>query len=396
MNMYYTYKVKNEATRFNIDKILDGLFDSAVDETDIHIEKKRNSIYSDFSYERYRTIIIDSFPRKSEHINSLYQSLNQLDTLSLAIKSYLDRCPVTPGDDYKTFKIPKRSGGFREINAPNEDLMKFMREIQPWFAYKLNSLPHDSAYSYIHGRDCNKAIKRHQANNSNWFLKLDLSKFFDNCTPAFINIQLRQIYPYSMMSLTKYNMFIERLNALITKNNGLPQGTPLSPVITNLIMVPIDVMINKALHVFFKEEMFVYTRYADDLLVSCRKEFDPVTVQNIIKDVLYDLHCPFQINKEKTRYGSKAGSNWNLGIMYNKDNNLTVGYKRKKKLKTMLFQFYKMYNEGERDPEYAQVVLGELSYLQNIEPTYYIEFLRFLFRKYDFDFRQKLLEVIKN
>lgn len=396
--MLYTYKIKQAEERYNVDNIVNVLYGDAPAQPEEDVRRRTNKVYNDFSYDRFKTteIMPERFILTSPHVNSDQQTLAQLNTLAHEMNSFLIRNP-NPEEMYHTFKIPKRSGGFREINAPNEELMKFMRDLQPWFTYKLNALPHDSAYAYIHKRDCKKAIQRHQAIKSNWFLKLDIKKFFDNCEPAFIKRQLRMLYPFGLMTDADYEFFADNLNWLITKNNGLPQGTPLSPVITNLIMVPIDRDINRELHNYFnnKQQSFMYTRYADDMLISSNKEMNVQEVIQIINNILHLYTDKLQINPNKIRYGSKNGSNWNLGIMYNKDNNLTVGYKRKKKIKTMLFQFYLCYNEGTRDKEYAQAILGELAYIHNIEPEYIHNLIRFMNTKYNTDFYNILHRTVK-
>lgn len=162
-------------------------------------------------------------------------------------------------------------------------------------------------------------------------------------------------------------------------------------------MVPIDKDINKQLNEYFrnKQQSFMYTRYADDLLISSNKEMVVSEVISIINKILRAYTDKLVINNDKTRYGSKAGSNWNLGIMYNKDNKLTVGYRRKKKIKTMLFQFQVCYNNGDRDKEYAQAILGELAYINNIEPEYTQELIRWMNEKYSTDFYTILHKTVK-
>jgi hypothetical protein len=56
------------------------------------------------------------------------------------------------------------------------------------------------------------------------------------------------------------------------------------------------------------------------------------------------------IKAKKTRYGSIAGSNWNLGLMLNKDNNITVGYEKKKTLNAMLNNFLRDFKNNLRWP----------------------------------------------
>ena len=61
---------------------------------------------------------------------------------------------------------------------------------------------------------------------------------------------------------------------------------------------------------------YTYTRYADDILISKTIEFD---WQEVVRQVQIILPPGLNIKSNKTRYGSSNGSNWNLGLMYNKD-----------------------------------------------------------------------------
>ena len=63
-------------------------------------------------------------------------------------------------------------------------------------------------------------------------------------------------------------------------------------------------------------------------------------LERVIQNHLNDEVSPtLQLNREKSRCGSIAGSNWNLGLMLNKDNNITIGHKNKMKLKAKINNF---------------------------------------------------------
>ncbi|MEX3713475.1 reverse transcriptase domain-containing protein [Cytobacillus horneckiae] len=290
---------------------------------------------------------------------------------------------------YSIFNIPKMTGGYREIKAPEDELKAFMKLVKIDLE-NIGVISHDSAFAYIANRDCKRAMQRHQRNKSNWFLKIDLERFFNNCSEEVISSQLKKVYPFSLMAQEDYDNFIVALCGLSCHENELPQGTPLSPILTNWIMISIDSQINKSL-AEVSNQTFVYTRYADDLLISSKQPFRYEEIVDLIKDILEQEETPFAINDSKTRYGSKAGKNWNLGIMYNKEHNLTVGHKRKRRIKTMLFQFY----QGHRDREYALELNGELAYLKNIEPEYHDHLINFMSRKYRLNFRKAINHVIK-
>lgn len=294
----------------------------------------------------------------SELINKLTEFNNKHSELMSAERSSL----------YHTFHIPKRKGGFRRIDAPNDELKDALTELKNIFEEDFGVLYHTSAFAYVKKRSTIDAAKKHQMNNSKWFGKYDLTDFFGSTTLDFVLKQLSSIYPFS--ELMKVPIGLEELGKaldLAFLNGGLPQGTPFSPLITNVIMIPIDYKLFNALRSFNKQT-FVYTRYADDFIISSKYEFDAKAVESLISKVLKDFDAPFNIKPQKTRYGSSAGSNWILGVMLNKDNEITVGHKKKKHLQTMLSNYVLDKKNGKAwSREDIQVMEGYRSYYKMVE-----------------------------
>jgi len=271
------------------------------------------------------------------------------------------------GSLYRSFSIPKRSGGLRPIDAPNEELASALRDLKAIFENKLFASYHTAAFAYIKGRCTKDALERHQKNDSRWFLKLDFSNFFGSSTPTFIMDMLGQLFPFcEIIKLEGGRDALNRALSLCFLKGGLPQGTPMSPTLTNLMMIPIDHYIAKVM----KEHSsrICYTRYADDLLLSSNLDFRWSEVQQTITEILKKFNAPFSIKKEKTHYGSRAGRNWNLGLMLNKDNQITVGHKKKKALKAIIFSILTDYRKGILwSAGDAQTLRGLISYYAMIE-----------------------------
>ena len=87
---------------------------------------------------------------------------------------------------YREFYIPKKSGGLRKIDAPEPELMDALRRLKTIFEEDFKALYHTSAFAYIKQRSIIDCMKRHQANESKWFGKYDLSHFFGSTTPEFV------------------------------------------------------------------------------------------------------------------------------------------------------------------------------------------------------------------
>ena len=229
-------------------------------------------------------------------------------------------------------------------------------------------LPHDSAYAYTAGRDCYKALQKHQDNASNWFLKLDIKDFFPNCNKELIMDKLTKVFPFNFL----YELIPTEFETMIDYcllDNQLPQGTNMSPMITNAIMVEFDVKFSR----YCEQHGLIYTRYADDMLISSKDKFNFIHVQNVVINFLRNLNYNFTIKKEKTRFGSNKGSNWNLGLMLNANNNITIGYKKKKLFKAMINNFICeniLTTENKWSIMDIQHLYGLYSYYLRIEPQY--------------------------
>jgi hypothetical protein len=292
---------------------------------------------------------------------------------------------------YHTFYIPKSSGGLRRIDAPLPELMTALRELKTIFETHMFALYHTTAFAYVCGRSTVDALKRHQRNESRWFLKLDFSNFFGNTTPYFVLDMLANLFPFSeIVKCQDGREELQKALSLCFLNNGLPQGTPISPFITNVMMIPLDHRISNTLR-NFDNKRFVYTRYADDLLISCKIDFNKDSVQKLVFDTLLEFQAPFSIKPEKTRYGSSAGRNWHLGLMLNGNNQITLGHNKKKQFKAMLDGYIRSKKAGNGwELHDVQVLSGLISYYRMIEKDYIDYIIRQYSEKNNIDLEQSI------
>jgi hypothetical protein len=297
---------------------------------------------------------------------------------------------------YRTFPIPKKFGGLRRIDAPIPELMSPLRELKLIFEIQFKALYHTAAFAYIKERSTVDCIKRHQANESRWFMKLDFHNFFGSATPEFVMSMLSEIFPFCEICKSKIGYgHLSRALSLCFLNGGLPQGTPISPLIINLMMIPIDHFLANKLRNFEKNH-FIYTRYADDILVSGKYDFDPDKMTALVKSAINKFNAPFTLNEEKTRYGSSSGSNWNLGVILNKDNEITVGYKNKKYFKAMLNAFILDTKNGTAwSLEDVRHLDGLRSYYSMVEKDNIKHILTFFNQKYNVNVEKMLRAQLK-
>lgn len=303
---------------------------------------------------------------------------------------------------YYSFCIPKKSGGLRQIDAPHDELKNALRILKTILSESMLADHHTNAYAYVKDRSPVKAVQKHQRFGSNWFGKFDFHGFFPSTTPDFLERQLETIYPFNQI-LQSYigRQELHKALSLCFLDGGLPQGTPISPFLTNVMMIPFDYKLTKALNKLNAgfssngvevSNQFCYTRYCDDLVVSSRVHFNIKLVEKKILDILQELNAPFTLNAEKTHYGSKAGQNWMLGLMYNKDDEITVGYRKKKILKATITSYLLDKQNGKNwSLEDVQAFNGTLVYCRSIEK----QTIDHIISSYSNKFNMDLMECIK-
>ena len=109
-------------------------------------------------------------------------------------------------------------------------------------------------------------------------------------------------------------------------------------------------------------------------MFSARYKFNYEKVVASIIKILRRNGYPYELNEEKTRFGSVKGKNFNLGLMLNGDHNITVGHEAKRRYKATLFKMLKRI--GQNDSEEKNHFLGLTSYYLAIEPEYFTNIIR--------------------
>ena len=264
-------------------------------------------------------------------------------------------------NSYHTFRIPKRSGGYREIKAPYDGLKKAQKAVYKYFHDDLKILEHECAYGFVKGRNCKASLEVHKSKHSRWFLKLDFHNFFPSFTTEILNHQLMcnaTIAKYHPLTLDGY------LYVCTDEQGRLVQGSPCSPYLANIAMIPFD-------HAFYKycnEHQLVYTRYADDMLISSSRKFNWYEVVGVVLELLDNLgYSGLSLSADKTRFGSFNGANWNLGLMYNNQFDITVGHNNKRLFKVIAHKW------NELTPEEQVHWRGVFNYYRYIEPEYFAQ-----------------------
>ncbi len=142
----------------------------------------------------------------------------------------------------------------------------------------------DCVHGGIKGKSNITNAKQHQGKK--YIFETDLNDFFPN-------ISMHKVYD-AFLSLGYSTHISHWLTTLTTKNNELPQGSPTSTALANLVFVLTDYSLMK----ICKQHQITYTRYVDDLTFSSHSDFGKV-VQDILEVVIEN---GFKISRRKTKY----------------------------------------------------------------------------------------------
>ena len=219
---------------------------------------------------------------------------------------------------YRTFRIPRRNGRTRQIDAPTPTLKYIQRLIHESLTRVYG--PHPA----VHGFRSNRSIVTNARNHigSRYVLNIDLADFFPSITR-------KRIYGRLVAEPYTFHSKVANLIAALSTNiySRLPQGSPSSPILANIVAAELDADLAELCGSLGSW----YTRYADDITISTsRGELSPQlarypnargTGQVVLGDRLVDVieGHGFQINDRKSRLQSYWTRQLCTGLVINSD-----------------------------------------------------------------------------
>ncbi len=237
---------------------------------------------------------------------------------------------------YTTFELPKRSGGQRIINAPSSRLKLLQQRLSDLLQdclHEINGL-HQRRDRIAHGFKRGRSIitNAQQHRNRRWVFNLDLEDFFPSINFGRVRGFFLKNRHFALQSR------IATVIAQIACHGGsLPQGSPCSPVISNLIANVLDMRLVK----LACEGGCTYSRYADDLTFSTNKKNFPPDIAvskmtdtgqshqwlpgNTLNQVIQ--RTGFRINTKKNRMMYRHSRQNVTGLVVNRKINVAWEYR---------------------------------------------------------------------
>lgn len=254
---------------------------------------------------------------------------------------------------YRQFEIPKKAGGTRTIQAPDEHL----KAIQTWIKNEIldKFSPSEYATGFRNGLSIVDNARPHVGKEL--VINLDIKDFFPSITYA----DVIKVFSY-MGYKTDVAHLLTRL--CTNANNVLPQGSPASPALSNLVALKLD----KRLSALAKSLNSDYSRYADDITFSGAQSLRNVVP--LVKRIIEDEGFTTNENKVRLQYAYQRQEV--TGLIVNKK--LTVSNKLLQEINSAVYYCKKfgvtshMHYIGCDKSFYKEHLYGIAYYIKMVEP----------------------------
>ena len=259
-----------------------------------------------------------------------------------ALTSIVYKTPLE--EKYSTFEILKKNGEKREIKAPSPKLKKLQSHLAHLLYACLEEIDksknsHPVSYGFRRDGTIMANAKNHKRRR--YVLNIDIKDFFPS-----LNFGRVRGYFLKDNAFSLEEQVATTIAQIACDGKALPQGSPCSPVISELIGQVLDLRLLR----FAKKHGVRYSRYADDLTFSTNQKIfpealakqDSSTVSGWVlgEELMTKINgSGFEINSEKTRMHCRGSRQSVNGLVVNEKANIkSEYYRRSRAMCDSLFQ----------------------------------------------------------
>lgn len=197
-------------------------------------------------------------------------------------------------------EIPKPGGGVRKLGIPTVLDRLIQQALHQVLSPLFEPFFSDHSYGFRPGRSAHQAVKKAQSyldEGKRWVVDVDLSKFFDEVHHDRLIAKLRKhITDVRVIHLIDRYLRAGMMENGVEgkRNKGTPQGSPLSPLLSNIVLDELD----KEL----EHRGLSFVRYADDFQIYVRTERSAERVKGSVSRFI-EKRLRLKINESKSAVG---------------------------------------------------------------------------------------------
>jgi group II intron reverse transcriptase/maturase len=220
-----------------------------------------------------------------------------LDKLLPALRKCLLSGDYQPGEIRRVW-IPKPGGGQRGLGIPNVVDRIVQQAVHQVLSPNYEPTFHGSSHGFRPGRSCHTAIaeaREHMAQGYEYVVDLDLEKFFDTVHHQRLLDRIgRKVHDKRILKLIHAMLKAKVVmpdGVVVSNDEGTPQGGPLSPLLSNIVLDELDWELAQRGHRF--------VRYADDCNIYVRTERAGLRVKESVTRFI-EKRLRLKVNEQKS------------------------------------------------------------------------------------------------
>ena len=284
--------------------------------------------------------------------------------------------------------IPKPTGGTRMLGIPTvldrtiqqAIAMVLTTEFEPFFS--------EYSYGFRCGRSAHDAVKQAQEyvrQGYRWVVEIDLSKFFDRVNHDILMSRIAKVIDCkaTLKLIRRYlKAGIMEDGLAKARTEGVPQGSPLSPLLSNIMLTELDWELERrGLH---------FARYADDCNIYVRSEAAAERVLGSVTRFIEEK-LKLRVNRDKSGTFRPCDSVF-LGYSFSKSDHtrLIVAANRIKRLKLKMREIF----FHARGSSLRQTIVKMTQVLRGWRNYFKLDTRKGVFEELDSLFRRHLRKLI--
>jgi RNA-directed DNA polymerase len=202
-------------------------------------------------------------------------------------------------------EITKPQGGTRMLGIPTVTDRLLQQAIAQWLNPKYEQEFSNYSYGFREGRNAHQAVIQAQTNLNEgyeWVIELDLEKFFDKVNhDKLMGLLAKKIGDKRILKLIRSYLTSGIMEGGVSspRTEGTPQGSPLSPLLSNVALNELDKQLQARGHRF--------VRYADDSSIYVKSE---KSAHRVMETITYYIESKLKlkVNRSKSKVSQPTES----------------------------------------------------------------------------------------